>query len=632
MVILKSPEPLAPSPVSRRGPGLPNPRQKDSIIALTDTRVKPFPIGFAHRSMLKPVLISSADNAELFPAHPSKLYGVAEFTSSEKFLQLGNPGTVSSPYRFDLLLQDLSLLSFPNLAFASSVLTGFRIGFHLNITNTALLKQTSSYANPPNLEKVIQLSHAKDIAKQRSWSVPQEDLKTLHCLSILPQFTVPQKDKHRVISDAKRSGLNNCIDVAAFGVLKMDTVPALLQDILSYPPASDLYLLTEDCSNYFRNFPLALPDRAFTLLESDRTILVDGRLPFGVCSAPILTHQFLDLFCWVVRRKFRVKIFHYSDNLFLVVQGQLMATQVRKTILSYCEYLGITLNPRDSQCSRKATVLGIEIDAVARYAAVPAQKRHALLLDIQVCLQPGLVSAKTYATLVSRLIWYSCIIIGGMAHAVTLWKHQVSGSATFGLPTACRESLLWFQRLLFQWDGVFYFDLQDSVDTIADLSTASDSSPEGASILTACSYTAWSWCQCCWLQSLDISCFELASLLIGLSTFLGSQANRKVISWFTDSESALHILTRGYSGKNLVTNDLLQEILLSMSKFHTRIVPRWVPREELQLVDSLSRGNLSVLPPLADGRAFMEPQGCFSIRPLDSPYVFGFVRNHPVRN
>lgn len=467
----------------------------------------------------------------------------------------------------------------------------------------------------------------------RSWIIERKALSGFQT-SWLPQFTVPQKDKYRIISDAKQTGLNSCIDLPSFGTLKMDSIPLLLSDIQNYSVTADLYIITADCASYFRQFPLALPDRLFTLLCHDAdTFIVDGRLPFGVCSAPIITHQFLDLFCWVVSKKFGIPLRHYSDNCFCVVSGRDLALQSQKVLHLYYAYLGITINPRDSQCSRKASVLGFEIDATSRYASIPAEKKSLLLSLISTVLSNP--TAKLLQTLVSRLIWYSCIIPGGMAHAVSLWNILDSGTTIQGSISLTPDALLslkWFQNLLIQWDSVYYFDLRQHISAaggIPDLSTASDSSPLGAGVVTTTHFSAWTWCPCCWISTQDISSFELAALLLTLSTFLGSLSTRKIVAWHTDSQAAVDILKRGYS-LNPACNDLLQEVFLAMSVFHCIIVPIWTPRQLLPLVDSLSRGNLQPLPPLSDNRRFLIPQGCTSLRQIGPDFIFGFSRNHPV--
>lgn len=70
-------------------------------------------------------LISATKNAENHPPQPQRLFSKEDFEVSSTLLRLGAPATISSPYKMDLLLQDLTRLNFPNLSFASTILTGF---------------------------------------------------------------------------------------------------------------------------------------------------------------------------------------------------------------------------------------------------------------------------------------------------------------------------------------------------------------------------------------------------------------------------------------------------------------------------------------------------------------------------
>ena len=603
----------------------------DSIPFLQSVRVKHIPLDFAQRFSNKASILTSSENAELHPNQPRSLFSIEDLAIASRLFDLGSPATIDSPYHFHLLLQDLTLLNFPSLSFASTLFTGFRNGFTINRRTTQNIRPSRAYNNPPEILEAILASHAKDISLGRAWKVPKDNLSDLNP-SWLPQFAVPQKTKFRIISDAKQTGLNNCIDLPAFGTLKMDSIPLLLDDIRAYPPGADLYIITTDCASYFRQFPLSLPDRIYTLLVHDpQTYLVDGRLPFGISSAPILSHQFLDLVAWVMSKKFNIPLRHYSDNTFCVVRGQDIALQTQVVIEKYFSYLGVETNPQDSQCSRCANVLGLDIDATSRWAAIPSLKRRELQSLIKLVLDKA--QPKVFMNLVSRLVWYCCIILGGMSHAVTLWNLLDSHKTNFSCITLTQEavySLHWFQSLFFQWDCVYYFDQSSDIiaaNGIPTLASASDASPLGAAVVTSTSFTSWSWCACCWKDTQDISSFELAALLIALSTFLGSKATRAIVAWHTDSQSAVDLLKRGYSS-NPPANTLLQEVFLAMSVYHCHIIPIWVPRDKLPTVDAHSRGNTAHLPPLPDGRTFVAPQGCLTIRKLFDEFTFGFSRNH----
>jgi hypothetical protein len=541
---------------------------------------------------------------------------------------------VNTPVHFGPLLEDLSLLNYPNLPFAISILTGFTIGFSLNprMHKASLTRSPST----PELDEIINAAHAKAILRGEASLTDKNILADLPLFSLPPQFTVPNKDSHRVITDFKTSGLNSTLNTSMFGPLVMDRIPALLAAINSFHPSTDLMLGAEDCQAYFRQFPLLVPERAFAMVSShlqELGILVDHRLSFGSSTAPFITHHLLDLVCYVLFHKFKTLAFHYSDNLFYLSRSSL-ASQTQKVIKQYLTLLGLATNPHDSFLAREIPLLGFTINCISRFVSISSEKRQ-ILCDA--CTPRSSIPYAELRTLVGKLIWLCQIVPLGMSHAVGLWTLLDETSKRIVILNApARASLLWFHQLLKQWDGFHFFNpsrflesrLAASTEPI-DMAFASDASPLGGCFLTKTHYSAFNWCCCCWEAcGGDISILETATFLSALASGIGTHLNLSILTWYTDSESSTKALLKGYSANPLM-NALIQELLQAMTIFHCHINPIWKPRSSLSLADSYTRGGIvAVLPPLPDGRLFLRALPSQSLT-LVNPFTLGFSIRHP---
>jgi hypothetical protein len=608
----------------------------DSVAALSTSTASVTAVGY-HERWQKPQLRTSFETVELLPPHPTRAYTSSDLLLHRSLLKEGLAG-VNSPFDFQLLLRLLNSNHFPNMQFAHGVINSLILGHSSNFRDTTFSQTSVEYTNTPEILYALQQSQIKEIEANRLIELPESLLKTFPFSTISPQFGVSQKEKIRPIIDFKKSGVNARIDTSMFGALVMDRIPLLLESIRTFPHGTALLIGTEDVTKHFRNFPTAPVDRVRFLIRSFHkhgTLLLDQFLAFGNKAAPFLCSHLLNLVVWLLR-KMGVKAWHYMDNFyFLCCESEGKSTQ--DTVQTLLSNLGIPLNPKDSSLSPCAELLGFSIDAVSRTISISTKKRTDIASAISETLDSPTVSRKVLEKINGKLVWLSQIISGGLSHAVTIWSFlDADLSPDLCLPIPVTNSLNWFLSNLLQWSGISFFDpthvlkgdlglsLQDSTASF-HIVASSDSSPIGGSFLTSTHFTWWGWCPHCWKSCKgNIAIFEFASMLIGLSSLLGSTLRGSIFEWRTDSLTCVQSIINGYS-RNAILNALLQELLMFENVYQFRLQPKWVSRSSIALTDSFTR--IPELTALADGRIFVSPLATTSTHAV-SKDIFGITAFH----
>jgi hypothetical protein len=118
---------------------------------------------------------------------------------------------------------------------------------------------------------------------------------------------------------------------------------------------------------------------------------IDGTLPFGLRSAPLVFSAVADALEWVVRTRGVHNIFHYIDDFIII--GAPRSDECANCLglfLSTCEALGMLISRDKTEGPAfRMTILGIQVDTVAMTLSLPEEKLHRTLVSVGVDPAPS---------------------------------------------------------------------------------------------------------------------------------------------------------------------------------------------------------------------------------------------------
>ncbi len=130
-----------------------------------------------------------------------------------------------------------------------------------------------------------------------------------------------------------------------------------------------------DVRKAYRNVPVHPCDR-WLGMEWEGTTFVDGALPFGLRSAPLLFTAIGDAVEWLAKRRGATWLQHYIDD--FVAVGKLESNECADTMKSFkeaCSLLGMPLDPaKEEGPATLVSFLGIELDSVKMEVRLPGEK------------------------------------------------------------------------------------------------------------------------------------------------------------------------------------------------------------------------------------------------------------------
>ena len=155
-----------------------------------------------------------------------------------------------------------------------------------------------------------------------------------------------------------------------------------------------------DIKKAYRNVPVHPVDRLLLGMQWRGRVYVDGCLPFGLRSAPLLFTAVADALQWVMEARGVAWLGHYIDNFITV--GALQADECRTNLgimKAVCKEAGMpTEQEKEEGPTMVLTFLGIELDSEAMVIRLPAGKLHQLQESVRslrgkkACRKRGLLS------------------------------------------------------------------------------------------------------------------------------------------------------------------------------------------------------------------------------------------------
>ncbi len=189
---------------------------------------------------------------------------------------------------------------------------GFRVGHDQSVGE--LRRCSGNMCSAREQRAVIQEYLDEEVEAGRVWRVRPEDVAKVHCS---PFGVIPKKGKPgrwRLIVDLSTpdgGSVNEgvCKEWSSLHYMSVDHV---VEQVLKVGRGAEL--AGADVKKAYRNVPVHPDDRWLLGMEWQGTTFVDGTLPFGLRSAPLLFTALGDALEWVAKAHGAGWLRHYIDD------------------------------------------------------------------------------------------------------------------------------------------------------------------------------------------------------------------------------------------------------------------------------------------------------------------------------
>ena len=172
---------------------------------------------------------------------------------------------------------------------------------------------------------------------------------------------------------------------------------------------------------------------------------------------------------------------HYLDDFIIIAPPNAPTGEVHKSYKELTDLLGVPRNDRKDAEGTTIIVLGIEIDTNLFIARLPEEKLHrARALTTRILSQQA-VSLSELQSLAGLLSFAAKVVRLGWVFMRQLWNFEMafplgkSREIKRRIPTSIRNDLNWWNTLLPDFNGVFFFN--DPSRQVVQLYT--DACPKG---------------------------------------------------------------------------------------------------------------------------------------------------------
>ena len=310
-------------------------------------------------------------------------------------------------------------------------------------------------------------------------------------------------------------------------------------------------------------------------------------LPFGLSTAcylftkvmrPLVKH-------W---RQQGLHIVLYLDDGIAAVQGEQAALAASKVVQADLEKAGLIVNitkccwKPEQQCSW----LGFDINLAQGKIAIPQAKLSGLCIQLQQAVQQGKLHAKYLASIVGKIISMS-LATGSVSRLMTrsLYGLLNTRQAWCDMLTVSPEAMAELKFWLHEIERFNGQDIWPSPSAVRVVYT--DASLQGYG-----GYTVEHGCHIAqgqWLPeeaNQSSTWRELQAVRKVLEAFAAKLRNERV-RWYTDNQNVARIIVTG--SKNPSLQQEAPAIFSTSVANSIRIEPEWIPREENELADYVSR-------------------------------------------
>ncbi len=221
-------------------------------------------------------------------------------------------------------------------------------------------------------QKTIITEYLEEVQKKRVWKV-EKGTQGIQCspFGVIPKKGKPGRWRLIVnLSAPDGKSVNDGIDKGLSSVA-YTSVDDVVRRVLE-----GAKLAKADVKAAYRNIPVHLRDRWLLGMKRGGELFVDGALPFGLRSAPLLFMAVGDAIEWIATQRGARWLRHYIDDYVAVGQrGTDECERAMEILKQTCQGLGMPLDEnKEEGPSEVLTFLGTELDTVAMEVRLPKEK------------------------------------------------------------------------------------------------------------------------------------------------------------------------------------------------------------------------------------------------------------------
>ncbi len=250
---------------------------------------------------------------------------------------------------------------------------GFRLGH--DQTKVTVKGRSGSMYEASQHREIISKYLEEEVQGKRVWRV-ERATEGVQCspFGVIPKKGKPGKWRLIVnLSAPEGLSVNDGIDRELSSVV-YTSVDDVIRRVLRLGEGA--LIAKADVKAAYRNIPVHPRDRWLLGMRWEGETYVDGTLPFGLRSAPLLFTAVGDAIEWVATRKGAKWLRHYIDDFVSVGRrGTNECAEAMSIFKRTCQWLGMPLDERKEEGpSEVLTFLGLEIDTLKMEVRLPQEK------------------------------------------------------------------------------------------------------------------------------------------------------------------------------------------------------------------------------------------------------------------
>ena len=481
----------------------------------------------------------------------------------------------------------------PDREFANCITDGIQFGFRLGFDYSSPLRPAqrnmpSAAAHPEVISRYVEneISGGRIFGPFPKGEIPKLQINRM---GVIPKGHTP--GKWRMITDLsfpEGASVNDGIDpqLCSLQYTSVERVARAAQSL-----GKGALLAKLDVKAAYRLIPVHPDDRWLLGFEWQGSHYVDGMLPFGLRSAPIIFTAVADAMEWMFRQHGVSTIDHYLDDFIIIGPPRSrVCGHALDLILGMCEDLGVPLALDKLEGPSDCIIfLGIEINTAAGILRLPADKLAHLRTVLQQWSSRRACERRELESLIGTL-QHACRVIkpgrSFLRQMICLLRIPRRPHHHVRLNKHFRSDLQWWRVFASYWNGVAVFPLSapPSFDITSD---ASGQWGCGAWSLT-------SWFQFQWPPTASqhhISFLELFAVLLACAVW-GNRWHGSRVRCLCDNQAAVHTIA-SRSSRDPTLMHLLRCLFFMEAWFQFELVAVHIPGTLNTRADDLSRDRLS---------------------------------------
>ena len=502
------------------------------------------------------------------------------------------------------------LLEHPDREWVEFLLRGVRDGFRLghDQSDVRLERRSGTMYEATQHSTIIREYLEKEVREKRVWILgesPQVSGIQLSPFGVIPKKGKPGRWRLIVnLSAPEGCSVNDGIakELSRVEYASLDDVVSRILEL-----GKGAMMAKTDVKAAYRNVPVHPRDRWLLGMEWEGVTYVDGTLPFGLRSAPLLFTALGDAIEWVASRRGAKWVRHYIDD-FIVVgkEGTNECVEALRIFKETCQVLGMPLDDgKEEGPSEVITFLGIVIDSIKMEIRLPQQKLEELRSTLRKWRGMRSCRRRDLESIVGSLNHACKVVRPGRAfkrRLLDLMTTVKRGDRRVRLNQEARADLEWWFQLGLNWNGTSLMGLVSETPHETMLSDASGG--------WGCAAT-WNgrWFQLNWKEAKgaeewNIMPKELLPIVVAAIVWR-TQWRGKVVRARCDNMAVVATIKSG-SCKERAAMHLRRCLAFIEASVPVTIVAEHIKGVENTVADALSRNKLDVAHSIMQG-ATREP-------------------------